>query len=109
MALSNDPSVITREMIQNFVAGGLRVGNWFDALTMAPVAGPYCPLPRNDNPPTFTVISITGSTMKIGKDKLKMSSGEVRKFGSQKKRDNFERVAQAVKHGWKKPKGKGKK
>ena len=39
--------------------------------------------------------------MKIGKNKLKMSSGEVRKFGSQKKRDNFERVAQAVKHGWK--------
>lgn len=39
--------------------------------------------------------------MKIGKDKLKMSSGEVRKFGSQKKRDNFERIAEAVKHGWK--------
>lgn len=46
--------------------------------------------------------------MKIGKNKLKMSSGEVRKFGSEKKRDNFERVAQAVKHGWVKPK-KGKK
>ncbi len=39
--------------------------------------------------------------MKIGRNKLKMSSGEVRTFGSQKKRDNFERVAQAVKHGWK--------
>lgn len=38
--------------------------------------------------------------MKVGKNKLKMSSGEVRKFGSQKKRDNFERVAQAVKHGF---------
>lgn len=38
--------------------------------------------------------------MKIGKDKLKMSSGEVRKFGSTAKRDNFERVAEAVKHGW---------
>jgi len=36
--------------------------------------------------------------MKIGKNKLKMSSGEVRTFKSKKKRDNFERVAQAVKH-----------
>ena len=39
--------------------------------------------------------------MKIGKDKLKMSSGEVRKFASEEKRDNFERVAEAVKHGFK--------
>lgn len=39
--------------------------------------------------------------MKIGKDKLKMSSGEVRKFGSEEKRDNFEKVAEAYKHGWK--------
>jgi hypothetical protein len=46
--------------------------------------------------------------MKIGKDKLKMSSGEVRKFKSEKARDNFEKVAQAVKHGWKPTKG-GKK
>jgi hypothetical protein len=38
--------------------------------------------------------------MKVGKDKLKMSSGEVRKFKSESARDNFERVAQAVKHGW---------
>lgn len=38
--------------------------------------------------------------MKIGKNKLKMSSGEIRKFASKKKRNNFERVAQAVKHGW---------
>jgi hypothetical protein len=29
-----------------------------------------------------------------------MSSGEVRQFGSQKKRDNFERVAEAYRHGW---------
>lgn len=43
--------------------------------------------------------------VKIGKDKLKMSSGEVRKFGSEKKRNNFERVAEAVNHGWK-PSGK---
>lgn len=39
--------------------------------------------------------------MKIGRNKLKMSSGEVRTFGSEKKRNNFERVAQAYKHGWK--------
>lgn len=38
--------------------------------------------------------------MKIGKDKLRMSSGEVRKFKSEKARNNFERVAQAYKHGW---------
>lgn len=30
-----------------------------------------------------------------------MSSGKIRKFKSQKARDNFERIAQAVKHGWK--------
>ena len=39
--------------------------------------------------------------MKIGKRKLKMSSGKIRTFKSQKKRDDFERVAQAIKHGWK--------
>lgn len=43
---------------------------------------------------------------KIGKDKLRMSSGEVRKFNSEKGRNAFERVAEAVKHGWKKPDGK---
>jgi len=42
--------------------------------------------------------------MKIGKRKLRMSSGEIRTFKSQKKRNNFERVAQAVKHGYKIPK-----
>ncbi|MDI6789409.1 MAG: hypothetical protein QME44_01780 [Thermodesulfobacteriota bacterium] len=36
--------------------------------------------------------------MKIGKDKLKMSDGTVREFKSEKARDNFEKVAQAVKH-----------
>jgi len=39
--------------------------------------------------------------MKIGKRKLKMSSGEVRTFKSEKKRDNFEKVARAYKYGWK--------
>lgn len=39
--------------------------------------------------------------MKIGKTKLRMSNGKVRKFKSEKARNNFERVAQAVKHGWK--------
>lgn len=38
--------------------------------------------------------------MKIGKTKLRMSSGEVRKFKSEKARNNFERVAMAYKHGW---------
>lgn len=38
--------------------------------------------------------------MKVGKKGLKMSSGEVKHFKSQKKRDNFERVAEAYKHGW---------
>lgn len=38
--------------------------------------------------------------MKIGKNKLRMSNGTVRKFGSEKKRNNFERVAEAYKHGW---------
>lgn len=38
--------------------------------------------------------------MKIGKNKLRMSNGSVRTFTSQKARDNFERMAQAYKHGW---------
>lgn len=38
--------------------------------------------------------------MKIGKNKLKMSSGKVKTFRSQKARNNYERVAQAYKHGW---------
>lgn len=36
--------------------------------------------------------------MKIGKTKLRMTSGEVRKFKSQGARDRFEKVAAAVKH-----------
>jgi len=43
---------------------------------------------------------------KIGKTKLRMSDGSVRTFKSQKKRDNFERVAKAVKHGFKPTKKK---
>lgn len=46
--------------------------------------------------------------MRIGKTKLKMSDGSVRSFKSEKARDNFERVAEAYKHGWR-PTGKGKK
>ena len=42
--------------------------------------------------------------MKIGSNKLRMSSGEVRTFKSKTARDNFERMAQAYKHGWR-PKG----
>jgi hypothetical protein len=44
--------------------------------------------------------------MKIGKNKLKMSNGSVRNFKSQGARDRFEKVAEAVKHGWKAPKKK---
>ena len=46
--------------------------------------------------------------MKVGKNKLKMSDGSVRTFKSQAARDRFEKVAQAVKHGWK-PKGRKRK
>lgn len=44
--------------------------------------------------------------MKIGKTKLKMSDGTIRTFKSQKSRDRAERVAQAIKHGWKPKKRK---
>jgi hypothetical protein len=46
--------------------------------------------------------------MKVGEKSLKMSSGEIRKFASKGKRDRFEKVAQAVKHGWIPSKGKAK-
>ena len=46
--------------------------------------------------------------MKIGEKGLKMSSGEIRKFASKEKRDNFERMAQAVKHGFVPDKGMAK-
>lgn len=39
--------------------------------------------------------------MKIGKRKLLMSNGTIRTFRSTHARDNFERVAMAVKHGFK--------
>lgn len=45
--------------------------------------------------------------MKVGDKGLRMSSGDLRHFGSEKKRDNFERVAQAVNHGWKPNKAHG--
>jgi len=45
--------------------------------------------------------------MKIGKTKLKMSSGKIRKFKSQRARNRFEKVAQAIKGGWR-PKKKFK-
>ena len=46
--------------------------------------------------------------MKIGKNKLRMSSGEVRTFKSQHARDEYERVARAVKHGFRPTRGKRK-
>ena len=45
--------------------------------------------------------------MKMGKKKLKMSSGKVRVFKSEGARNRFEKVAQAFKHGWV-PKGNSK-
>jgi hypothetical protein len=36
--------------------------------------------------------------MKIGSNKLKMSNGSIRTFKSTQARNNFERVAQAIKH-----------
>lgn len=47
--------------------------------------------------------------MKVGNRKLKMSSGEIRTFRSNSARDKFERVAQAVKHGFKPTRSKKKK
>jgi hypothetical protein len=38
--------------------------------------------------------------VKIGERKLRMSDGSVRTFKSKKKRDTFERIARAYKHGW---------
>jgi len=46
--------------------------------------------------------------VKVGKTKLRMSSGKVRKFKSQKARDDFERTAQAYKHGWKPGRKRGR-
>jgi hypothetical protein len=46
--------------------------------------------------------------MKVGKRCLKMSDGSTRCFASKQKRNNFERVAQAYKHGWR-PTGRGRK
>jgi hypothetical protein len=40
--------------------------------------------------------------MKIGKKSLRMGDGTIRHFSSEEKRDNFERMAQAIKHGLKK-------
>ena len=39
--------------------------------------------------------------MKVGKRGLKMSSGKIFHFRSKKRRANFEKAAQAFKHGWK--------
>ena len=38
--------------------------------------------------------------MKIGTNKLRMSSGAIRTFKSQGARDRFEKFARAYKHGW---------
>jgi len=46
--------------------------------------------------------------MKIGRTRLRMSSGKVRKFKSSGARARFEKVAQAVKGGWRPTKRKRK-
>lgn len=38
--------------------------------------------------------------MKIGRTGLRMSDGTIRHFTSEAHRDAFERVAEAIKHGW---------
>jgi len=38
--------------------------------------------------------------MKLSRNRLRMSSGKIRHFKSAKARSDFERVAQAIKHGW---------
>ena len=38
--------------------------------------------------------------MRVGRTGLRMSSGEVRHFTSEAHRDAFERVAEAIKHGF---------
>ncbi|HLA14769.1 MAG TPA: hypothetical protein VJZ25_07075 [Gemmatimonadaceae bacterium] len=43
--------------------------------------------------------------MKLSKNRLKLSSGKIIKFKSARKRANWERVAQAYKHGWR-PRGR---
>lgn len=39
--------------------------------------------------------------MKLSGNRIRKSSGKIIKFGSARKRANWERVAQAVKHGFK--------
>ena len=47
--------------------------------------------------------------MKLKGNRLKLSSGKIIKFRSARARANFERVAQAVKHGWKPTKSQKRK
>ena len=44
--------------------------------------------------------------MKIGKKTLKLSSGKKVHFKSEEKREKYEKVAKAIKHGWKPSKSK---
>ena len=46
--------------------------------------------------------------MKLPGNRLRMSDGSVRRFKSALKRAEFERIAEAIKHGWK-PTGRGRK
>ena len=44
--------------------------------------------------------------VKLRGNRLKLKSGKIIKFRSAKKRANYEKVAQAIKHGWKPKKKK---
>jgi hypothetical protein len=46
--------------------------------------------------------------MKIGKNKLKLHTGQIIEFKDSSARDRYERYNQALKHGWK-PTKQGKK
>ena len=47
--------------------------------------------------------------MRVGRKKLKMSSGEIRTLKSEAARERFERIAKAIKYGGFKPTKKKKK
>lgn len=46
--------------------------------------------------------------MKVGRDKVRLEDGSMRKFRSEAARDAWLRVAEAIKHGWH-PTGAGRK
>ncbi len=45
--------------------------------------------------------------MKVVAKRLRMGDGSIRKFKSRRARDDFERIAMAIKHGWSATRKKG--